>query len=99
MLIGENSRLLGTRLYYRKANGKLQWGLRIRTHLRTGDVMVVHTVKDGDRLDILSDKYYGTPDLDWLIADVNNLWRPWDLSGVTQLKIPTLETVGRLKSS
>jgi len=97
MRLGENSRLLGTRLYYR-ADGTLQWGLRKRKRLRSGDKFVVHTVKDGDRLDIISDIYYGTPNLDWLIADVNDLWRPWDLSGITQMKIPTLETVGRLKS-
>lgn len=98
MRLGTHSRLLGTRLYYR-ADGTLQWGLRRRKRLRTGDKFVVHTVKEGDRLDIMSDRYYGTPNLDWLIADVNDLWRPWHLAESTQLKIPTIETVGRLKSS
>ncbi len=31
----------------------------------------IHTVKEGDRLDLLAFKYYGTPTKWWLICDAN----------------------------
>lgn len=38
-----------------------------------------HTVKQGDRLDLLASKYLGDPLMFWLICDANGAIRPDDL--------------------
>ena len=38
---------------------------------QNSDILLIAT--DGDRCDIISQEYYGTPDLWWFIASVNNL--------------------------
>ncbi len=39
----------------------------------------LHTVKDGDRLDLLAYTYYKNPTKFWLICDANNIMYPADL--------------------
>lgn len=38
-----------------------------------------HTVKQGDRLDLIAAKYLGDPLLSWLLCDANGAIRPADL--------------------
>ncbi len=38
-----------------------------------------HTVKQGDRLDLIAAKYLGDPLMAWLICDANGAIRPGDL--------------------
>ncbi len=45
-----------------------------------------HTVVQGERLDIISGKFLGDPDLFWRIADANGAMRPEDL----------VEVIGRI---
>lgn len=54
----------------------LFWGLEDIPEVeeQTGDT--VYEVKDGDRLDQLSFRFYGTSALDWVIAVANNLDQP-----------------------
>jgi hypothetical protein len=50
----------------------------------------VYQVEDTDRIDSLSQKFYGTPDLWWVIARANNLvLLPRDLKVGMRLSIPT----------
>ena len=36
-----------------------------------------YTIQDGDRADILADKYYNNPDLAWVILLTNKILNPW----------------------
>jgi hypothetical protein len=38
-----------------------------------------HTVRQGDRLDLLAARYLGDPIMFWLLCDANGAIRPWDL--------------------
>ncbi len=38
-----------------------------------------HTVRQGDRLDLLAAMYLGDPIMFWLLCDANGAIRPWDL--------------------
>ena len=52
-------------------------------------ILTVHTVVAGDRLDLLADRYYGDVDLYWLICDANQAMLPQMLmTPGTQLRIP-----------
>jgi hypothetical protein len=46
------------------------------------------------RIDLVSQKAYGRPDLGWVIADINNIREPlFDLTVGTELRIPPLGSV------
>ena len=48
------------------------------------------------RLDLISEAFYGTPGLWWIIASVNNIFDP--LTGITpgtQIRIPTKDRLAR----
>jgi hypothetical protein len=46
-----------------------------------------------DRLDILSYKYYKTPDLWWVIAEANDINDPFSLEVGDLLRIPSLDKI------
>ena len=53
----------------------------------------VHTVAQGDRLDLVAYQYYGDPEQYWRICDGNNALRPDDLTeepGI-RLNIPLVQ--------
>ena len=52
---------------------------------KNSDLLLIATY--GDRCDLLSQKYYGTPELWWYIASVNNLSSNSIEAGI-QLRIP-----------
>ena len=58
----------------------------------------VHIVREGDSLDMLATKYYGTPELYWVILDNNKRKIRGVLDALvpgTQLIIPDAEVVRR----
>jgi nucleoid-associated protein YgaU len=54
--------------------------------------VATHTVKQGDRLDLIAAKYLGDPIMFWLICDANNAVRPDTLvetpGNVLQITMP-----------
>ena len=48
------------------------------------------TLDDENRLDIISNKYYGTPRYWWVIALANEIIDPFDIPIGTYLRIPSL---------
>ena len=52
---------------------------------QNSDVLLIAT--DGDRCDLLAQEYYGTTDLWWFIASVNNL-KSNNIEAGTQLRVP-----------
>ena len=53
----------------------------------------LHTVKDGDNLSDLSSDYYKSSKWWWVIADVNNVYDPFDLTPHKNLIIPDLNLI------
>ena len=49
------------------------------------DILLIAT--EGDRCDLISQEYYGTPDFWWYIASVNNL-KSNNIEAGTQLRVP-----------
>ena len=52
---------------------------------QNSDVLLIAT--EGDRCDLLAQEYYGTTDLWWFIASVNNL-KSNNIEAGTQLRVP-----------
>ena len=61
--------------YYNTLDKKYMYG--ISKNLNTNTDYVLHNLVDSDSLDSLALKYYGRPDLFWMIADFNNLNDPY----------------------
>ena len=61
--------------YYHKDDKKYVYG--ITNNLSSNTEHVIHMVKDTDTLDSLALKYYGRPDLFWVIADFNRIQDPY----------------------
>lgn len=60
-----------------------------KTHIsKDGNTYHIVQSSEIDRLDIISNMYYGTPTLAWVIAEANNIIDPLVLSQGTVLKIP-----------
>ncbi len=57
--------------YYNTDDKKYIYGLT--SNLDTTTEYVIHTVAQGDTLDSIALKYYGRPDLFWVIADFNRI--------------------------
>jgi hypothetical protein len=49
------------------------------------DLLQMHTVVQGDRLDNIAARYIGDPELFWRICDANNAMRPEDLTAPENL--------------
>lgn len=54
------------------------------------DQFMTVTLDDENRLDIISNKYYGTPRYWWVIALANEIIDPFDIPIGTYLRIPSL---------
>ena len=52
---------------------------------QNSDILLIAT--QGDRCDLLAQEYYGTTDLWWFIASVNNL-KSNNIEAGTQLRVP-----------
>ena len=52
---------------------------------KNSDILLIAT--DGDRCDLISQQYYGTPDFWWYVASVNSL-KSNHIEAGTQLRVP-----------
>lgn len=80
-------------LYYNTVDEKYIYG--ITSHLSEQSQYVAHKVVATDTLDSLAFKYYGRPDLYWIIADFNRIQDPFItlIDKVSVIKIPSLSTL------
>lgn len=81
-----------------KSGDKLLLRNKLKYELGTDDIY--HLVKDGDRLDLLAYRYYDSNVEDaskywWILADVNEIMNPLDLSELvgTEILIPNISRV------
>ena len=79
--------------YYNTLDKKYMYG--ISKNLNTNTDYVLHNLVDSDSLDSLALKYYGGPDLFWVIADFNNLNEPYIklVDKMSSIKIPSLSGI------
>ena len=79
--------------YYNILDKKYMYG--ISKNLNTNTDYVLHNLVDSDSLDSLALKYYGRPDLFWVIADFNNLNDPYIrlVDKMSSIKIPALSGI------
>ena len=79
--------------YYNTIDKKYVYG--ISKNLNTNTDYVLHNLVDSDSLDSLALKYYGRPDLFWVIADFNNLNDPYIrlVDKMSSIKIPSLSGI------
>ena len=61
---------------------------------KNNDILLIAT--QGDRCDLISQQYYGTPDFWWFIASVNNL-KSNNIEPGTQLRVPVSTEQAKLK--
>jgi hypothetical protein len=61
---------------------------------KNNDILLIAT--QGDRCDLISQQYYGTPDFWWFIASVNNL-KSNNIEAGTQLRVPVSTEQAKLK--
>tara|TARA_R100001082_G_scaffold96063_1_gene63482 strand:- start:210 stop:479 length:270 start_codon:yes stop_codon:yes gene_type:complete len=61
---------------------------------KNSDILLIAT--EGDRCDLIAQEYYGTPDLWWYIASVNNL-KSNNIEAGTQLRVPVSTEQAKLK--
>ena len=79
--------------YYNTLDKKYMYG--ISKNLNTNTDYVLHNLVDSDSLDSLALKYYGRPDLFWVIADFNNFNDPSIklVDKMSSIKIPSLSGI------
>jgi len=61
---------------------------------KNSDILLIST--EGDRCDLISQEYYGTPTLWWYIASVNNL-KSNNIEAGIQLRVPVSTEQAKLK--
>ena len=97
MIIRSDSRFRNAALYTVQPGDARYWGLPVRARLENADEYVTHYVSENERLDQIAASYYGNPYLQWVLAEVNDLFRWWDeLEVGAALKIPTREALARI---
>lgn len=79
--------------YYNTMDKKYIYG--ITSQLRDDSLYVAHKVTQEDTFDSLAFKYYGRPDLYWVIADFNKIQDPFIklYNYIDIIKIPTLSNI------
>ena len=79
--------------YYNTLDDKYIYG--ITKQLSENVQYVVHNIRDTDTLDSLALKYYGRPDLYWVIADFNRINDPYIklIDKMDTIKIPTISNI------
>lgn len=90
-MIYQGSRYTNTKLYDR--NGALMFKIRKPFYFNK-DRAVIHTFAEYDRLDTLATKYYGNPQLSWVILEANKQYRSeFDIKMGDVLIIPNYDEV------
>ena len=79
--------------FYHTVDDKYIYG--ITSQLSDDTAYVLHYVTEEDTLDSLAEKYYGRPDLFWIIADFNKIQDPFIkiFGKYKTLKIPSLSNI------
>ena len=90
-MIGRDSRYARCVLYRDSDGTSLGMRQRIDTTPRHDDRL--HTVVEGDRMDLLAYRYLGDARLWWIICDYNDLFFPLALNAGWVLRIPSEERV------
>ena len=88
-MIGKDSRYAKSVLYTGSGEEFLGARPRLGSVPRPDDRF--HTVKDGDRIDLIAHNYLGDAALWWIICDYNDIFYPLDLDSGVVLRIPSLE--------
>jgi nucleoid-associated protein YgaU len=80
-------------IYYNSLDEKYIYG--ITSQLSDKSEYVAHKVTFTDTLESLAFKYYGRPDLYWVIADFNRIQDPYLklIDKFSVIKIPSLSTI------
>lgn len=91
------SRLSRYNIYRRLINEDgdeyIETPMRIRIKESSRDSFYAVEMGYVNRLDLISNKFYGTPLLWWAIAIVNNIDNPMDVKPGIVLRIPTLRNI------
>ena len=90
-MIGRDSRYARCLLY--RDSDATPLGARQRPGTTPGHDDRLHTVVEGDRLDLLAHRYLGDARLWWIICDYNDLFFPLALEPGLALRIPSREHV------
>lgn len=79
--------------YYNVRDNKYIYG--ITSNLKTDVTYVLHKVEMHDTLDSLANKYYGRPDLFWVIADFNRIQDPFHFlyGRYNTIKVPSISAI------
>lgn len=79
--------------YYHTLDKKYIYG--IAKNLKNDTEYILHEVLDTDTFDSLALKYYGRPDLFWIICDFNRIQDPYikPIDHFNYLYIPTLNGI------
>ena len=87
------SRYTRFKIAYHASDGKYVY--EVTSQIKNNVQCVIHKVTSTDDLDFLANKYYGRPDLYWVIADFNRIQDPFiKLSDkYTTLKIPSITEI------
>ena len=92
MRVMRESKLAFARLFIE--SGVQYWGLPDFPSVEPANDDILHEVGYGDRLDLLSQRYYGRPDLMWIIALNNGIAvYPNEVNPGTDLRIPSRNRV------
>jgi nucleoid-associated protein YgaU len=76
---------------YQDANGR-QFAYKLLRLIPTAPALLLHTVVQEDRLDLLANTYYTDPEQFWRICDANTAMRPDDLMEIgNDLQIPLVQ--------
>jgi nucleoid-associated protein YgaU len=86
-MIGKDSRYAKSVLYTGGGEEFLGARPRIDTSPRPDDRF--HTVKEGDRIDLIAFSYLGDAALWWIVCDYNDIFYPLELEVGAVLRIPS----------
>ena len=94
-MISQTSRYIGTEIAFLVTqDGKQINYLRRRflPDLNAGSIFAMHTVVEGERLDIITARQLGNPELFWRVCDVNYSMQPEELTKKIgqKLRIPVI---------
>ena len=90
-MIGRRSRYAAAVLFTGRAEEFLGTRFPVDTTPRLDDRF--HTVMEGDRVDLLAQRYLGRAELWWIICDYNDIFFPLELDPGAVLRIPSVEHV------
>lgn len=85
-----NPFITGYIISYKQGDQSLE---RFKLSYKAGDSDKMHTTTDFDTLWNISFDYYGTSKFWWVIADVNNIMDPFELTVGNNLLIPDMNKI------